>query len=81
MVSIDFFTVPTIMLRVLFVFVVLEHRRRQVLHFSVTEHPTPDWTASRSSKHWRIVRCRDTSFEIATASTAMRFACESHLWE
>jgi hypothetical protein len=40
LVSIDFFAVPTITMRVLFVFVVLEHRRRQVLHFNVTEHPT-----------------------------------------
>ncbi len=32
MVSIDFFTVPTITMKVLFVFVVLEHRRREVLH-------------------------------------------------
>jgi hypothetical protein len=38
MVSIDFFTVPTVTMRVLFVFLVLEHRRRQVLHFNVTEH-------------------------------------------
>ena len=47
MVSIDFFTVPTISMRVLFVFVVLEHRRRQVLHFAVTEHPTAAWTAQQ----------------------------------
>ena len=47
MVSIDFFTVPTITLRVLVVFVVLEHRRRQVLHFNVTEHPTAAWTAQQ----------------------------------
>jgi hypothetical protein len=47
MVSIDFFTVPTGRLRVLFVFVVLEHRRRQVLHFNVTEHPTAAWTAQQ----------------------------------
>jgi hypothetical protein len=45
MVSIDFFTVPTVTMRVLFVFLVLEHRRRQVLHFNVTEHPTADWTS------------------------------------
>jgi putative transposase len=32
LVSIDFFTVPTITMRVLFVFVVLEHDRRKVLH-------------------------------------------------
>jgi hypothetical protein len=44
-VSVDFFTVPTIRLRVLFVFVVLEHHRRQVLHFNVTDHPTSAWVA------------------------------------
>jgi putative transposase len=45
LVSIDFFTVPTARLRVLFVLVVLAHHRRRVLHFNVTEHPTADWTA------------------------------------
>jgi len=47
MVSIDFFTVPTIAMKVLFVFIVLEHRRRQVLHFNVTEHPTAAWTSQQ----------------------------------
>src|SRR5512132_116766 len=47
MVSIDFFTVPTVTMRVLFVFIVLEHRRRQVLHFNVTEHPTAAWTSQQ----------------------------------
>jgi putative transposase len=47
MVSIDFFTVPTITLKVLFVFIVLEHRRREVLHFSVTDHPTAAWTSQQ----------------------------------
>jgi len=47
MVSIDFFTVPTITMKVLFVFIVLEHRRRQVLHFNVTEHPTAAWTSQQ----------------------------------
>jgi putative transposase len=45
LVSIDFFAVPTARLRVLFVFVVLAHDRRRVLHFNVTEHPTAAWTA------------------------------------
>jgi hypothetical protein len=40
LVSIDFFTVPTARLRVLFVLVVLAHHRRRVVHFNVTEHPT-----------------------------------------
>jgi hypothetical protein len=46
MVSMDYFTVSTITLRVLLVFVVLEHRR-QVLHVNVTEHPTAAWTAQQ----------------------------------
>jgi hypothetical protein len=47
LVSIDFFTVPTLQLRVLFVFVVLAHERRCVLHFNVTEHPAAEWTAQQ----------------------------------
>src|SRR5947209_19811535 len=47
MVSTDFFTVPTITMKVLFVFIVLEHDRRKVLHFNVTEHPTAPWIAQQ----------------------------------
>ena len=46
-VAIDFFTVPTVRLRVLFVFLVLEHQRRKVLHFGVTEYPSAQWAGSR----------------------------------
>jgi hypothetical protein len=45
--SVDFFTVPTITLKVLYVFVVLAHRRREVLHFNVTDHPTAKWIAQQ----------------------------------
>jgi len=47
LVSIDFFTVPTARLRVLFVLVVLAHHRRRVVRFNVTEHPTATWTAQQ----------------------------------
>jgi hypothetical protein len=46
-VSVDFFTVPTATFRVLFVFIVLAHQRRRVLHFNVTEHPRAGWTAQQ----------------------------------
>jgi putative transposase len=46
-ISIDFFTMPTARLRVLFVLVVLAHHRRRVVHFGVTEHPTAAWTAQQ----------------------------------
>ena len=45
LVSIDFFVVPTVTFKILFVFVVLAHHRRRVLHFNVTEHPSAEWTA------------------------------------
>ena len=44
MASLDFFLVPTATFRVLFVFVVLSHARRRVLHVQVTDHPSQDWT-------------------------------------
>ncbi len=47
MVSIDFFTVPTIRFQVLYVFLVLAHDRRRIVHFNVTSHPTAEWTAQQ----------------------------------
>ncbi len=46
-VAVDFFVVPTITFRVLFVFVVLAHDRRRIVHFNVTAHPTAEWTAQQ----------------------------------
>jgi hypothetical protein len=54
-VSVDFFTVPTIRLRVLFVFLVLEHRR-EVLHFNVTEHQRQLGLRNRWSRHSPIAK-------------------------
>ncbi len=47
MVSIDFFTVLTIRFQVLYVFLVLAHDRRRIVHFNVTAHPTAEWTAQQ----------------------------------
>jgi hypothetical protein len=43
----DFFTIPTVTFRVLYVFVILRHNRRQVVHFNVTAHPYAQWTAQQ----------------------------------
>ena len=45
--SVDFFVVPTVTFRILFVFVVLLQCRRQVVRFNVTESPTAAWTAQQ----------------------------------
>ena len=47
LVAVDFFVVPTATFRILFVFVVLLHHRRQVVHFNVTRAPTSAWTAQQ----------------------------------
>jgi putative transposase len=50
LVSVDFFVVPTVTFRVLFVFMMLAHARRRVVHFNITEHPTAQWTAQQISE-------------------------------
>jgi hypothetical protein len=45
--GIDFFTVPTATFRILYVFIVLSHDRRYIMHFNVTTHPTAQWTAQQ----------------------------------
>ncbi len=44
-VAIDFFTVPTLTFRTLYVFVILSLDRRRVVHFNVTSSPTAEWTS------------------------------------
>ncbi len=41
--AMDFFTVPTLTFRVLYCFFAIEHGRRRIVHFNVTEHPTGAW--------------------------------------
>ncbi|MCX6928097.1 MAG: integrase core domain-containing protein [Verrucomicrobia bacterium] len=43
LVGMDFFTVPTVSFGLLWVFEVLHHERRRVVHFAVTEHPEAPW--------------------------------------
>jgi hypothetical protein len=43
----DFFTVPTLTGRVLFVLVLLTHHRRRIVHWAITEHPPAAWTAQQ----------------------------------
>jgi putative transposase len=68
-VAVDFFTVPAIRLRVLFVFLVIEHQWRKIPHFGITEHPTAEWAAQQvveafaecDAKHY-MIRDRDSIY-------------------
>jgi putative transposase len=69
LVSMDFFTVPTLTGRVRFVLVLLAHHRRRIVHLAITEHPTAMWTAQQiidafpddSAPRW-LLRDRDAIY-------------------
>ncbi len=46
-VSVDFFAVPTATFRVFFVFVMLSHDRRRIVHFNVTTAPSAAWAGQQ----------------------------------
>ncbi|MBC8426371.1 transposase [bacterium] len=46
-VSIDFFTVPTVTYGVIYVFLVLDNARRTIRHFNVTCSPSATWTGQQ----------------------------------
>ena len=41
--AMDFFVVPTFRFRLLYVWFVIDHGRRKILHFNVTTNPTAQW--------------------------------------
>src|ERR1017187_1993582 len=47
LIAVDFFVVPTATFRVLYVYLVLAHQRRKVLHFNITDSPSAVWTAQQ----------------------------------
>ncbi|MBX7166841.1 MAG: integrase core domain-containing protein [Pirellulales bacterium] len=67
--AIDFFVVPTATFRLLYVFFVLSHDRRRILHFNVTANPTAEWTAQQIAEAFPfetaprlLVRDRDSIY-------------------
>ena len=47
MAAVDFFVVPTVTFRLLYVFIVITHERRKIVHFNITQIPTAAWTAQQ----------------------------------
>jgi putative transposase len=94
LVSMDFFTVPTLTGRVLFVFVLLAHQRRRVVHLAITDHPTAAWTAQQiieafpedTAPRW-LVRDRDAIYSdvfrrrLASMSITEVIAAPSSPWQ
>jgi hypothetical protein len=84
--SIDFLTVPTAPFRVLFVFVVLSHARRHLLHLGVTAHPTTAWTRQQFREAFRwdraprfLIRDRDRIYGADSTYTVQAMGTEEVL--
>ena len=45
--AMDFFTVPTLTFRVLYVFFIISHDRRKIEHFAVTSNPNSAWVCQQ----------------------------------
>jgi len=70
-------TVPTVLFKVLFVFVVLTHDRRRIVHIDVTDAPTAQWTAQQlvEAFPWDtapqyLLRDRDAAYAVAFSRRA-----------
>ncbi len=81
--AMDLFTVPTATFRVLYVWFVIHHDRRRVLHFNVTEHPTALWVIQQLRESFPydtapsyLVFDRDSIFAGKVTTTVESFRIE-----
>jgi putative transposase len=86
MVAVDFLVVPTIRFKMLFVFIVLSHDRRKVIHFNVTTNPTAQWTAQQVTEAFpwdgaAEAQHQNIYCEIGTRFLANSFRAASGPWE
>ena len=85
-ISVDFFTVPTATFRVLYVFLVLSHERRKVLHFNVTGSPSATWTAQQLTEAFAyshppryLLRDRDSTYGLQFQARTVSLGLEQKL--
>jgi len=43
----DFFTVPTVTFKIQYVFFIIHHGTRKIIHANVTEHPSTQWVVQQ----------------------------------
>jgi len=76
----DFFVVPTVRFRLLYVWFAIDHGRRRILHFNVTENPTASWviqqlreTFPNEATHRYLIYDNDAIFSPAVTSAIKSF--------
>ena len=80
--AMDFFTVSTLTLGVLYCFFVIGHDRRKILHLNVTRNPNPPWVVLQLRQSWGydqpqqfLIFDRDAKFNVDVVATAKAMGC------
>ncbi len=81
--AMDFFVVPTATFRVLYVWFAIEHARRRVVHFDVTDRPSAVWVAQQLREAFpfdtaprHLIFDRDSIFSARVVATLKSFGIE-----
>jgi transposase InsO family protein len=81
--AMDFFVVPTVTFRLIYVWFTIDHARRRILHFDVTEQPTAAWVVQQLRETFaldvmprHLIFDRDTIFSAHVVSTVKSFGIE-----
>jgi putative transposase len=79
----DFFVVPTVRFRLLYVWFAIDHGRRRILHFNVTEHPTAHWVIQQLREtfpdeptHKFLIYDNDAIFSLAVKNAIESFGVD-----
>ena len=81
--AMDFFVVPTVTFRVLYVWFAIEHGRRRILHFNVTDRPSSTWVVQQLREAFpfdtaprHLIFDRDATFSAHVVPTVKFFDTE-----
>ena len=85
-VAVDMFVVATATFRLLYAVIVLDHHRRRVVHFEVTQNPTQVWLAQQITEAFPwdtgsryLLRDRDTSYGLCFQNRVQAMGIEEVL--
>ena len=78
--AMDFFVVPTVTFRILYVWFAIEHGRRRLVRFAVTDHPVASWVIQQlreafpfDSAPRHMIFDRDSTFSASVVSAVKAF--------
>ncbi|MBF0420826.1 MAG: DDE-type integrase/transposase/recombinase [Magnetococcales bacterium] len=82
-IAMDLFTVPTVFFKILHVLILIDHKRRKIVHFNVTTNPTAAWVSQqiREAFPWNtaprfLLHDRDPVFEAECKKTIRSMGVE-----